>query len=361
MQITNIRQLLPFIEGKPEFLVLDKGPYKVIDYVYQDKDTFDKPELMECRGIKFDKEGLILARPFPKFFNYGERDTNLPVHRPHVITEKMDGSMVHPVMIDRKLYLHTRKGHTDVAKKAERFAFSSSCNYSAFCKHAIAIGYTPILEYTGPNNRIVLRYEEENLTLLAMRHMVTGSMFTALALDEWFDAFGVPIVKRHTFDLKGDLKGFIEHTRALKDAEGYVIYFDDGYMVKIKAEDYVLKHRALDDLSSKKKVVALCAQGFMDDVLPILSEVDAAELIEFNHALQDEINLIVEVAHGLAKRVTSGMMDRKSFALEWVPTIKPDWLASVCFAIIDGKDARRIVIKHITRHYDEVVIKWRGE
>ena len=63
--------------------------------MYQDQHTFDIPELMECRGIKFCPEGLILARPFRKFFNYGERGADLPAHRPHYITHKMDGSMVH--------------------------------------------------------------------------------------------------------------------------------------------------------------------------------------------------------------------------------------------------------------------------
>ena len=69
MRIRNISELLPFVDQKPEFVVLDRGDYQVIDYVYQDQHTFDIPELMECRGIKFDKYGLILARPFRKFFN----------------------------------------------------------------------------------------------------------------------------------------------------------------------------------------------------------------------------------------------------------------------------------------------------
>ena len=92
MKITNIQPLLRAIESKPEFVVIDKGDFTVIDYVYQDQHTFDDPITMECRGIKFDKDGLILARPFRKFFNYGERGADLPIHRPHIITEKLDGS-----------------------------------------------------------------------------------------------------------------------------------------------------------------------------------------------------------------------------------------------------------------------------
>lgn len=362
MHITNISQLLPLVAQKPEFVVLKKDGYQVIDYVYQDQHTFDIPELMECRGIKFDDEGLILARPFRKFFNYGERGSDLPAHRPHVITEKLDGSMIHPVFLGCRLFFHTRKGHTDVAKKAERFVLSTpERNYQGFCIYALQKGWTPIFEYTGPNNRIVLRYDHEDMTLLAMRNTTGGHFMSRDAVRKWSQHHKVPLVSVFEFDLTKNVTDFVQHTRALVDAEGYVIYFDDGYMVKIKAEDYVLKHRALDDLGSKKKVVALCVQGFMDDVLPILSEADADELMKFNDMLQEEVNRLALVAHGFASQVTGGGIDRKTFALGWAPSIKPNWLAGVSFGVIDGKDARMLVLKAVEKHYDDIGVKWRGE
>jgi RNA ligase len=361
MDIYNIEQLLPFVRQKPEFVVLQREGFQVIDYVYQDNNTFDEPMLMECRGIKFCSEGLILARPFRKFFNYGERGADLPVWRPHYITHKLDGSMVHPVLLGRRLFFHTRKGHTDVAKKAERHVLSTpGIDYQGFSYAAIKGGFTPIFEFTSPNNRIVLRYEEDTLTLLAMRHMVSGALVSREMLRDWCLNFKVPLVDVFNMTLPGQVDKFVKHARGLTDAEGYVIYFDDGYMVKIKAEDYVLKHRALDDLGSKKKVVALCAQGFMDDVLPILSEADADELMTFNDALQEEVNPLAERANHLASHVTNNAMSRKAFALNTAPKIKPDWLAGVCFGIMDGRDARMLVLKAIEKHYEDLGIKWRG-
>ena len=366
MQITNINQLLPHVEKKPEFVVLDKGEYTVIDYVYQDQHTFDEPILMECRGIKFDRDGLILARPFRKFFNYGERGSALPMHRPHIITEKLDGSMIHPVMLERRMFLMTRKGHTDVAMKAERFLLScADRQYAAFCQQAIKDGWTPIFEYIGPDNRIVLRYNEQNLVLLAMRHTVNGTIMARGDMEERAEGFAVPVVAPPDYMTPDttidDVAAFVKHTRELVDAEGYVIYFDDGYMVKIKAQDYVLKHRALDDMSSKKKVVALCAQGFMDDVLPILSEADADELVAFNECLQQEVNKLATRATRAAEYVMTGIKSRKDFALEVASNIKPKWLAGVCFGIMDGKDARMQVLKGVQKDYDNIGIKWRGE
>jgi RNA ligase len=320
---------------------------------------------MECRGIKFDRNGLILARPFQKFFNYGERGSDLPVHMPHYITHKMDGSMVHPVLLDRRLFFHTRKGHTDVALKAERYVLSEpKHNYQGFCLAVIEAGYTPIFEFTSPNNRIVLRYETDALTLLAMRNMVTGTLMPRDMLVDWCRGCKVPYVEEFSMDLVGNVKQFITHTRGLTDAEGYVVYFPD-YMVKIKAEDYVLKHRALDDLGSKKKVVALCAQGFMDDVLPILSEADAEELVAFNHALQAEITDHQEVVNGLYMqyinlRLTDASTARKEFAVGPASRALKHH-GSAAFAAIDGKDPRLAIINHLIRNYDQVATKWRGE
>ena len=366
MEITNIKQLLPFIADKPEFLLLDKGDYQVIDYVYQDNDTFDKPELMECRGIKFDREGLILARPFSKFFNYGERGSDLPAHRPHVITEKLDGSMIHPVLLTRRLFFHTRKGHTDVAMKAERYVLSSpQHNYQGFCIDALKHGWTPIFEYTGPNNRIVLRYEEEALTLLAMRHTVGGHFLNRERMLNFMAAtHRVPLVNVFDMTLDGQVDKFVQHTRGLSGAEGYVIYFDDGYLVKIKAEEYVLKHRALDDLGSKKKVVALCAQGFMDDVLAILGDEDAKELAQFNHELQHEIAGIVADVHSLVSNNYDEKIDgteaRKQFAIV-TSNLVPSHIRSAAFTMLDGKDPRLPIINSLIRNPDMVMTKWRGE
>ncbi len=365
MEITNINQLLPFVAQKPEFVVLDKGDYQVIDYVYQDQNTFDIPELMECRGIKFCPAGLILARPFRKFFNYGERGSDLPAHRPHVITHKLDGSMIHPVLLTRRLFFHTRKGHTDVALKAERYVLSTpGIDYQGFCYAAITNQWTPIFEYTGPNNRIVIRYEQEALTLVAMRHLITGEIRPRVPMIALASQYNVPVVPVLDMKLPGRVDEFVKHTRELVDAEGYVVYFDDGYMVKIKAEDYVLKHRALDDLGSKKKVVALCAQGFMDDVLPILSEADADELVAFNHDLQQEISGELKTVHRIMSgylRIVEGGGTRKQFALRMESANVPNYLKAAAFGLLDGKDARLILIKHFIRNFDTVNTEWRGE
>ena len=59
MKIDHIDQLLPLVADRKEFLVLDQGDYKVIDYRILHGETFDHPGLLECRGIKFRADGSL--------------------------------------------------------------------------------------------------------------------------------------------------------------------------------------------------------------------------------------------------------------------------------------------------------------
>ena len=70
--------MLPHIQGRSDFVVAVRDGYTVIDYVYALPDSFDNPYRLECGGIKFAPDGSVLARPFHKFFNIGEKPDTQP-------------------------------------------------------------------------------------------------------------------------------------------------------------------------------------------------------------------------------------------------------------------------------------------
>lgn len=50
---------------------------------------------LQCRGLVLDEEGNVIARSFPKFFNYEElKPEEIPTDEPYTITVKMDGSLI---------------------------------------------------------------------------------------------------------------------------------------------------------------------------------------------------------------------------------------------------------------------------
>ena len=153
------------------------------------------------------------------------------------------------------------------------------------------------------------------------------------------------------------------YTSNLIDLEGYVVAFDHGLRVKIKAHEYLTKHRALDDLSSKKKVVALCVQGFADDIMPMLDEADRNELARFRHSLNILAERYCNSATVLVAPVLNGNVSRKDFALHTIddPLNQiPDWIRGVCFGLLDGKPARPSVLKNMQKNWDALPVTWRG-
>lgn len=265
--------MLPVIEGKDEFVVIDKGDYCAIDYLVQKPDTFSgDPILLECRGIKFHSEGWIMARPFHKFFNIGERERveDIDWNQSHMATEKLDGSMVHATILNAKLVFMTRKGITDIALDALKLA---SEELKQWCwERNILDDLTPIFEYTGPKNRIVILYPEPKLTLIGMRNKYTGEYCDLEDFDHGhLNKVGTSPV--------GHIDEFIAFTRSLKKEEGFVISFPStGHMVKIKAEDYVLKHKVKSEFAFEKNVLRLVLLGQTDDLFPLLEEEEKAKL-----------------------------------------------------------------------------------
>lgn len=65
--------MLPHIVPDTGIIHSDHGNYSVINYVFTIDTTFNTAVARECRGLKFDRDGKLIARPFHKFFNLGEK------------------------------------------------------------------------------------------------------------------------------------------------------------------------------------------------------------------------------------------------------------------------------------------------
>ncbi|SKA19983.1 RNA ligase [Consotaella salsifontis] len=331
-KIRHINDVLPHVEGRPEFVVADKGDYTVIDYVFAIDDSFDDPIRGECRGIKFSPDGSVLARPLHKFFNVGERRETLPrmldFSRPHTVLEKLDGTMIHPAIIDGEVVLMTRMGRTEHAQKAERHLTPS---VREFCCGLLLGGATPIFEWTAPDNRIVVRYEKSALTLLAVRNTVDGSYWPHDAIVRT----GMPCapVFQSSYSTAAD---FIAFARAVVGKEGFVVRWDDGTMVKAKGEDYVLKHRAKDGILQEKNILALVLGGGLDDVLPLLDDADADAARRYRDDVMAGIRRTAAELCGFV--AANDNLPQKDFATGPVQLLAPE-LRSLAFLVRRGMNA----------------------
>lgn len=338
--INHIDDVLPHVQGRPDFVVADKGDYTVIDYVYAQADTFDHPARVECRGIKFGPDGRIIGRPFGKFFNIGERpevqSDRLDFTRQHTVMEKLDGTMVHATLLNGRVVFMTRMGRTDHAIRAERHLTPA---VEKWCRALLVWDYTPIFEWTAPDNRIVVCYEESALTLLAIRHTRDGYYGSREFCAEWATSMGVPLVAAPSSEW-ADADAFLAYARAITGAEGFVVRFADGMMVKAKGEDYVLKHRAKDGVSQEKNILALVLSGRLDDVLPLLDPADA----EAARAYRDAVMAGVGRTAALVKSIVAANdnLDQKAFALGPASALPPA-LRALAFMVRKGIDPHEAV------------------
>ena len=355
-KIQSIDDVLPAIEDKKEFVVLRKGGYTAIDYVFQANGTFEDPMHLECRGIKFGPDGRIIARPLHKFFNVGEREQlhEVDFSAPHVVTEKLDGSMIHPAYVGKELRFMTRKGITDVSERAEADFLRDKV--AEACRAVWAEEGTPIFEYTSPANRIVLRYDEPRLTLLAVRDMVSGVYWPRSACRIVGRTYGIPLVEEHGAVVDG--KSFVADAKALLGREGYVVRFETGHALKIKADEYVTKHKALDGLQSKKSTAAVVLDGLVDDVLPLLSKEDQDDLRQFSAEVLRQAYDMAEDAHDFTKR--HGHLSRKGFALGPASTLSST-AKVLAFMALDGRDVLSAAKEMLRRNPQQIIAKWRGE
>ena len=341
--IEHLDDVFPHIQPDTGIIHSVHQGYSVINYVFSTDETFSTPLARECRGLKFAPDGTLIARPFHKFFNLGEKrpPQDEPWDTAHIDLDKLDGSMIHPALVAGGMVFMTRMGMSAQSKHAWEVA---SPEVLVLCADMLRAGYTPIFEFTSPENRIVVAYDTPALTLLAVRQTRTGLYMPHEEVEVLGRRHGVPVAA--SFGGVEDVAQFWTDARALHGVEGYVIAFDDGHLLKIKADAYVLRHKALAGLAYEKNLLAWIAKDAVDDVLPLLAPQAAATVRGYQDQVMAAVNRWdAEINEFVASH---GHMDRKEFAIKTKADI-PARLQSVAFRALDGTPPRKGLMEVLER------------
>lgn len=316
-RISHLDDILPHIAGLEHIQLFKRDDHYTLDYTYSSgPSSFPNPHSLECRGLKFNLNGHIIARPFHKFFNLGETNTNPDFTREHEVLVKLDGSMIHAVHLNGTTRFMTRMGITDISRQAE-LLFPEILKK---CSSLLDRHITPIFEYTGPENRIVLRYDRSELTLLAAREFVSGRYLNRTELTSIVNELSGTLVAPYT--------GPLERVPEVAGIEGVVIAFPDGFRTKLKARDYVLRHRARDNLHRERHVLTLILNNGHDDLLPLLPHKDAQALLTYQQDVDTFINHLTTYILNFRKQ--SNNLPRKEYALKVKG--EPRWIQPLLFS-----------------------------
>jgi RNA ligase len=325
--IDDIEQVREAIKDRPEFIEAVRDDYIVFNYMVAHEDSFDCPIRRECRGLIFSKNGKVLSRRFSKFFNLGEKEYtqphNIDWNRPHVVLEKLDGSMVSPLIINGEVRWATKMGITDISAYVEGFVKQSQARYNDFAWLCHQHGFTPIFEFMSPMNRVVLPHAESRMVLLAIRANVLGYYLDVATVRANACRYDIPVVDIYI--------GSLDDLKNQTDMEGVVVRFDDGEMIKIKTDWYVAIHKAKENILHEKNVIRLILEDKIDDIIPNLPETDQQRLLDFKERMLHNIDVeALAIANDLAQ-IHYNNVSRKQYATEYANKINP-FSRSIVFA-----------------------------
>lgn len=197
-----------------------------------------------CRGLIVHRDtSAIVARPFPKFFNYGEPAAEgIAASGPVCVTDKLDGSLgVLYSVGDSTFAVATRGSFTSV--QAVHATQVWERRYQP--QWTPDLGLTYLVEIIYPDNRIVVDYGHmDDIVLLAVVDTETGRTLPYAA-----HGWPGPVVDRFAYESLAD--ALAAEPRA--GAEGLVVHFlESDQRLKIKQDDYVLLHRMITGFTARR-------------------------------------------------------------------------------------------------------------
>lgn len=194
-----------------------------------------------CRGLIYRTDTLeIVARPFAKFFNYGEPEArDIDFGQPCEVTDKMDGSLgiLYPLPVAGGHAIATRGAfHSEQAEHA------TAVWREFYTGTDLRRNVTLLFEIVYPQNRIVLDYDGlDDLVLLAAINNDTGLTVP----HNWHGGVAGSLPYRYAWECRD--------ATPRPNAEGMVLYFPHtNQRAKIKQADYMALHRVITGTNARR-------------------------------------------------------------------------------------------------------------
>ena len=332
---------------------------------------------LNCRGLVLDNEGNVIAKPFPKFFNYEEYDKeNIPWELFEVF-EKMDGSLGIFFYYERELTLEERynkwfnnnyetgmerffdpnhlpdfdnpyyeptpttKGEWHMATRgsftSEQAKKGMLILESKYDLNRLSTKNTYLFEIIYDSNRIVCKYDYEDVILLGA-YDIDDCNEVDIQTNYYQNYFNVVLAYKTWGESFDELKKEIPSSK-----EGYVIRFKNGMRMKIKGDEYVRLHRILTNFSTTDIWELLRTKGNMDEFLERVPD-------EFDNWVKETVKDLVVRYENIEKdyaeifsNLKNQNLDRKEFATKALNYRD----SSVLFSMLDGKSYDEIIWKMI--------------
>jgi RNA ligase len=311
---------------------------------YSEKVQFERawnPVTLACRGLIYDAFSLeVVARPFPKFFNFDDSTVGRIPSGPVLRMEKFDGSLGILYWVDNEPYIATRGSFTsEQAVHATRVLREMLSDVPVDFDRT----KTYLFEIIAPWNRIVVDYGDlDVLVLLDVIDIATGySDLAAFSELDW------PLKADRQF-----LTSFVDTMQAdiPEGHEGFVFLWPaQNLRVKMKSSTYVELHRIVTGLNERvvweqlghgRSVQQIC-EPLPDELHAWVQSVAARLLTEKTRIMEQAIVDFTRAMDELGVPFGERPSNRGEFARHI--SMEPN--RSYLFSILDGKDFSEAVWK----------------
>jgi len=342
----------------------EKFPWEIFNYTpkAQFARAWDDVTLA-CRGLVWNYEtNTVLARPFPKFFNWDEGVIQYPPIGHTLRMEKMDGSLGILVTDDycngtpTKEWISTRGSfHSEQAEWATKFYLEtvaeSANNLPPEMVFSPLQGKTYLFEIIYPENRIVVDYGDyKGLVLLDVIDNETGnSDVQEFDKAEWPDKVKRILANFDSGDTAaipdGD-EGFVYLWTSRKDRDGNDL---PDFRTKMKSPDYIALHRLVTGLSEKTVWEHMVKGGALQDLKRELPEEFHEFIDNAGKKFLKEASQIVSTVYSAIDTLEStvlherlDMVDRKTAAVAIQKHFPA--LAKYMFLVLDGRPIHPVAL-----------------
>lgn len=315
-------------------------------YNYTDKAVYNRvwtDETLQCRGLITDKEGNIVARPFPKFFNFQEYIDRIP-DESFDVYEKLDGSLGILYFYNNEPFIATRGSFTGEQ------AIEATTMLKSLYPHSINKldqTLTYLFEIIYPKNRVVVNYgEERSLTLLGVIDTKIGE---ERPLDQFHD-LTFPLVKK----IDGLNLIVIRDIRE-SNKEGFVIRFKSGFRLKFKFEEYVKLHGIVTQVTAKRVWEMVKENKSFYEFINNIPDELFAWIKEQEELFKEKYNAIEKESRSSLDEVlaSSDKTNRKELAQKILKCSYP----FVIFSMLDNKNYSDAIWKFLEPEHEIPVIK----
>jgi RNA ligase len=255
--IPNKKECDYIVENSKQFFrkdleLLNKN-ISIYHYKQGNYEEFEKFNAFELRSLTFVENSRFLG--IHKFFELNQAPgwmyEDVKNKKILKITEKIDGTFIQPILIDKEIYFKTKLNFDSYQAKRCNEILKENKKLKEFIIKKFNEGKIPLFEYFSPKTQVVMDYKEEKLFLTQVRNLKTGVY--DLEFEKEAKEYGIETPKTFNYSFEE----LLNLAKIKDDIEGWVIVFEDRQFVKVKTKNYLKKHKLLGKIEPHHIIYAI--------------------------------------------------------------------------------------------------------